>query len=123
MINKSIMGFSKTDIKKKLKLDRPFVARNYMTTNQLALVRCGENASTGIYTVSQAIVRDSDLKDVYRMLSKLSDYSGLKRKCLDAPLCIKPEKRRRIEVVSSMNVISTSSKTSKNSDIYDTKNY
>lgn len=98
LINKSIMGISKNDLKKTLCLTKPFVARNYMTTSQLALVRPAEDASAGIYRVDHLnpTIRNQHLTDVYSMISRLSDFSGLKRKCLSGPLHLASAKRSRI---------------------------
>lgn len=103
LINKSIMGVSKRDLKQKLALAKHFVVRNYMTTSQLALVRPAEDASAGIYRTHSvdAAVRNQHLTEVYDMISRLSDYSDLKRKCLATPLRItapaeSAPKRRRI---------------------------
>lgn len=97
LINKSVSGFSKTEIRKKFGVKGNFVARNYMTCGQLAMVRAAEYVTTGVYDAREAGLYNSKLDSMYGMVSNLADLGQMKRKCLEAPLRLLPPKKRRIE--------------------------
>lgn len=97
LINKSVSGFSKTEIRKKFDVKGNFVARNYMTCGQLAMVRAAEYVTTGVYDAREAELYNSKLDSMYGMVSNLADLGQMKRKCLEAPLRLLPPKKRRIE--------------------------
>lgn len=108
MLNKSVIGVTKSQFKKDRGIDKKnFTVRDYMTPCQLSMIHSGESASTGIFRMHGAASRDLHLGRLYHMMSEISDYAGVKRQCLEAPLSISkpiqiktPDTRARIQRVT-----------------------